>query len=89
MVEGCVYDACQISLQPGDNLILFSDGVPDALDARNIPFSNKGVERVVKEAGTVSATDLGERIIKAVQQHAANRDAHDDITLVCLGRTTT
>jgi sigma-B regulation protein RsbU (phosphoserine phosphatase) len=89
MVEGCAYEACQIALQPGDNLILFSDGVTDALDARNVLFSPKGVQRVVQEAGAVSAAVLGERIIKAVQQHAANRDAHDDITLVCLGRTTT
>jgi phosphoserine phosphatase RsbU/P len=88
MVEGHVYDSCQISLQPGDNLILFSDGVPDALDARNVSFSAKGVQRVVQEAGAVSAAVLGERIIKAVQLHAVNRDPHDDITLVCLGRTT-
>jgi serine phosphatase RsbU (regulator of sigma subunit) len=88
MVEGCTYEVCQIHLQPGDNLILFSDGVPDALDARNTPFSMKGVQRIVQEAGTVLPTALGERIIKAVGQHASNRDPHDDITLVCLGRTT-
>jgi phosphoserine phosphatase RsbU/P len=88
MVEGCAYDACQITLQPGDNLILFSDGVPDALDVRNTPFSMKGVQRVAQEAGAVSPAALGERLIKAVQQHATSRDPHDDITLVCLGRTT-
>ncbi len=88
MVEGCVYDACQIALQPGDNLILFSDGVTDALDVRNNPFSMKGVQRVAAEAGGVSAAVLGERLVKAVQQHATNREPHDDITLICLGRTT-
>lgn len=88
MVEGHVYQSCQIHLQPGDNLILFSDGVTDALDARNVQFSAKGVQRVVKEAGVVSAAVLGEHLIKAVQHHALNRDPHDDITLVCLGRTT-
>ncbi len=87
MTEGCAYDSCQILLQPGDNLILFSDGVTDALDARNNAFSLKGVHRVVQEAGAVSAAALGERIIRAVGQHAVNRDPHDDITLVCLGRT--
>ena len=88
MVEGCVYDACQIALQPGDNLILFSDGVTDALDVRNNPFSMKGVQRVAAEAGGVSAAVLGDRLVKAVQQHATNREPHDDITLICLGRTT-
>jgi sigma-B regulation protein RsbU (phosphoserine phosphatase) len=87
MVEGCPYDSSQLQLQPGDNLFMFSDGVPDALDARNTPFGMTGVQRVVQEAGAVSANVLGERIIKAVVQHASNRDPHDDITLVCLGRT--
>jgi sigma-B regulation protein RsbU (phosphoserine phosphatase) len=87
MVEGCTYDSCQIVLQPGDNLLLFSDGVPDALDARNQSFSMKGVQRVASDAAAASAPLLGERLIKAVLQHAVNRDQHDDITLVCLGRT--
>lgn len=89
MIEGVAYEACQMALAPGDNLILFSDGVPDALDVRNNPFTLKGVQRVVREAGAVSAAVLGERLIKAVAQHATNHDPHDDITLVCLGRTMT
>lgn len=88
MVEGCTYETCQVVLQPGDNLILFSDGVPDALNARNVPFAMTGLERVVQQVGAVSAAALGERIIKGVQKHAVNREPHDDITLVCLGRTT-
>lgn len=88
MIEGCSYDSWQLQLQPGENLILFSDGVPDALDSQNSPFAMTGMQRVVQEAGTVSASVLGERLIKAVAQHASNRDPHDDITLVCLGRTT-
>jgi serine phosphatase RsbU (regulator of sigma subunit) len=88
MMEGCSYDSCQIQLQPGENLILFSDGVLDALDSGNNPFAMTGMQRVVQEAGAVSASVLGERLIKAVAQHASSRDPHDDITLVCLGRTT-
>jgi len=88
MVEGCPYDSFQLQLQPSDNLLLFSDGVPDALDARNNSFAMTGIQRVVQEAGPISASVLGERIIKAVAQHASSGDPHDDITLVCLGRTT-
>jgi serine phosphatase RsbU (regulator of sigma subunit)/pSer/pThr/pTyr-binding forkhead associated (FHA) protein len=86
MVAGSVYSACQISLEPGDSLLLFSDGMTDALDVRNNPFGMKGVERVVAAAGVVPTADLGERLIKAVEQHATNREPHDDLTLVCLGR---
>ncbi len=45
------------------------------------------VHRAVEQAGNISPTVLGERIIRAVQQHAAGRSPHDDVTLVCLGRT--
>jgi serine phosphatase RsbU (regulator of sigma subunit) len=86
MVAGSVYNSCQISLEPGDILLLFSDGITDALDVRNNPFGMKGVERVVAAAGSGTAPALGERTIKAVEQHATNREAHDDLTLVSLGR---
>jgi hypothetical protein len=46
----------------------------------------KGVQRVVQEAVDVSVPSLGERLIKAIRQHARGREPHDDITLVCLGR---
>jgi hypothetical protein len=35
----------------------------------------------------VAAAELGERLIKAVKQHSIGRPPHDDIALVCFGRT--
>jgi serine phosphatase RsbU (regulator of sigma subunit) len=87
VMEGFGFDTCQVTLEPGDSLLMLSDGVPDALDKRENQFTMKGVLRAVQEAGTAGPRQLGERIIKAVQSHAAGRSPHDDITLVCLGRT--
>jgi serine phosphatase RsbU (regulator of sigma subunit) len=87
MLEGFEYGACQAALEPGDCLVFFTDGVPDAVDVRNVPFGNQGVQAAVQSGGPVSAQALGERLIKAVKQHAAGRHQHDDITLVCLSRT--
>ncbi len=55
MVAGSAYNACEIALEPGDNLLLFSDGITDALDVRNNPFGMKGVQRVVAAAEVVAA----------------------------------
>jgi serine phosphatase RsbU (regulator of sigma subunit)/pSer/pThr/pTyr-binding forkhead associated (FHA) protein len=87
MLEGFEYGACQAALEPGDCLVFFTDGVPDAVDVRNVPFGNQGIEAAVRSGGPLGARDLGERLIKAVKQHAAGRDQHDDITLVCVSRT--
>jgi serine phosphatase RsbU (regulator of sigma subunit) len=87
IMEGFSFDTCQAALQAGDSLLMFSDGVLDALDVRENQFTMKGVLRSISDAGAAGPRVLGERIVKAVQQHSTNRSPHDDITLVCLGRT--
>jgi phosphoserine phosphatase RsbU/P len=85
--EGVTFKACPIPLQPGDSLILFTDGIPDALDVRNNQFGQKGMQQALASAGAATPTQLAERLVKAVQTHAAGLSPHDDITLVSFGRT--
>jgi sigma-B regulation protein RsbU (phosphoserine phosphatase) len=81
-----VYGVGKIKLKPGDSLICFTDGVPEALNARNEQFRAYGMYECLAGAGSLSPAQLGERMIKAVQQHAAGQTQHDDITLVTFGR---
>jgi serine phosphatase RsbU (regulator of sigma subunit) len=85
VVDGFDYASCQVKLGPGDCLLIFTDGVPDAMDTENRQFGVKGIYNAVRGERFTSRT-LGECIVKAVKQHAAGRDPHDDITLTCLGR---
>ncbi len=87
IMDGAAFSTHQITLEPGDTLVMFTDGVPEAHDVREKQLTMSGVHRAVEQAGNISPTVLGERIIRAVQQHAAGRSPHDDVTLVCLGRT--
>ena len=82
---GHVYRCCQVPLQPGDGLILFSDGVTDAMNPLGRRFRANGV-RTVLQGGHKSARETGERLIQTVKQHAAGCRQNDDITLVCFGR---
>jgi serine phosphatase RsbU (regulator of sigma subunit) len=87
MLPEQVYGSCQVKLQPGDYLLLFSDGVPDAYNVRNEAFKIDGIYTALEGGGPLSPKGAGERVVKAVKQHAAGRSQHDDITLVCFGRT--
>jgi serine phosphatase RsbU (regulator of sigma subunit) len=87
VLEGYPYQSHQVSLGPGDSLLLFTDGVTDALDTRNAAFNVHGIQAALAGLPTPSPRNLVERVARAVQQHAAGRDPHDDITLVCVGRT--
>jgi serine phosphatase RsbU (regulator of sigma subunit)/pSer/pThr/pTyr-binding forkhead associated (FHA) protein len=88
VMEGFAFESCQATLEPGDSLILYTDGLPDAVDQANAPFGPRGIQSAVLDAsGPSTPRALGERLVTAVRHHAAGRDAPDDLTLVCLGRT--
>jgi serine phosphatase RsbU (regulator of sigma subunit) len=88
ILEGVDYDSCEVTLGPGDSLLLYSDGVSEAPDAKSVAFGIKGIHDTLQQAAPCSPRSLVERLALAVESHAAGRDQHDDITLVCLGRTT-
>jgi serine phosphatase RsbU (regulator of sigma subunit) len=85
VLEGYPYESAQVQLEPGDCMLMFSDGVTEAMDKQNRLINLRAVQNAVQE-GVRGPKPLGERIIKIVKQHSAGRSQHDDITLVCFGR---
>jgi serine phosphatase RsbU (regulator of sigma subunit)/pSer/pThr/pTyr-binding forkhead associated (FHA) protein len=86
MISGLDFDSCQISLEPGDSLLLYTDGVDESANTRGEQFKMAGIERVVRGCGPVGPQEMVERLVSAVKQHAAGRDPHDDVTVVALSR---
>lgn len=88
IMEGFPYESRETQLEPGDCVLIFSDGVTEAMDKENNLLDNKAFDTAVSE-GVRGAKALGERVVKLVKQHAAGRSQSDDITLVCFGRLPT
>jgi serine phosphatase RsbU (regulator of sigma subunit)/FixJ family two-component response regulator len=79
------YEAGNVKLQPGDHLILFTDGV---IEARNNEDAEFGMERLVsllREYARASAPEMLERLRDAVLTFSAGVPQHDDITVMVLG----
>jgi serine phosphatase RsbU (regulator of sigma subunit) len=87
ILQGYAFESCQVPLHPGDTLLMFTDGVTDAVSVQNTTFGPKGMEEALQGGEPVSAQAAVERLTKAVKQYSAGRAPHDDITLVALGRT--
>jgi sigma-B regulation protein RsbU (phosphoserine phosphatase) len=83
--EGSPYEACTVELQPGDSVLLFTDGVTDAKNKQEVSFQMAGVKQAIMD-GPMTPTAMGQRLIAAVKQHALGCKQHDDITVVCFGR---
>ncbi len=92
IVEAYPYEAIEISLEPGDNLVLFTDGVTDAMSPSEEMFGYEGLSLTLTKAPPAGPADrpksLGDRLVKAVRLHANGRPQNDDIAVVCVGRLT-
>lgn len=75
----------RLTLDPGDALILFTDGVTDARNVKNDFFSE---ERLITAAITSSGSAQAslENIVSAVESHIAGCEQYDDITLLAVQR---
>ncbi len=85
--ENFPYEEEVISLHPNDVLLIYSDGVTEAMNATLDQFGEERLKKLLIENKNVSAYELVEKIIAAVKQHAGSFPQSDDITLVVLKRT--
>jgi serine phosphatase RsbU (regulator of sigma subunit) len=75
----------QTHLEPGDILLGYTDGVPEANAANGMFFTMERLVSVLEKPSS-SATDLINRIAKNLQDYIGEADQFDDITLLAIRR---
>jgi serine phosphatase RsbU (regulator of sigma subunit)/serine/threonine protein kinase/tetratricopeptide (TPR) repeat protein len=73
-----------ITLNKGDKVILYTDGVTEAMDSNNKFYSLNRLIEVIKHASSLSAQDLLSHINENIRQHIGDSPQYDDITLVVM-----
>jgi len=86
VMDDSEYQSVDVTLQPGDSMVLCTDGIYDAMNAKGEMFSRERVIAQLKKSSS-SATQQGKELLAAVEAHVAGHPQNDDITLVCFGRT--
>jgi sigma-B regulation protein RsbU (phosphoserine phosphatase) len=80
------YSEASISLEPGDLLLIYSDGIIDAADGSEREFGLERLTELVHEHRGETAMDLVNRILLEVNGHAGEAPQTDDMTLVVIRR---
>ncbi len=75
-----------IPLQPGDLLLIYSDGITEAKNVLEKDFGEERLIDLVQKNLEQPAGDLIERIIAEVKAFAGAAPQHDDITLMVIRR---
>ncbi|MDZ7335132.1 MAG: SpoIIE family protein phosphatase [candidate division KSB1 bacterium] len=73
----------QIRLQPGDHILLYTDGVTEARNARGKMFSSRRLEEILNHPWQ-TPKQLIETVISQVKRHCRSTQPHDDITLLAI-----
>jgi sigma-B regulation protein RsbU (phosphoserine phosphatase) len=76
----------QHSLEPGDVLFTYTDGVTDARDISRAVFSEKRMLALLEQPAD-SAAALLDRVDAALQSHIGSADQFDDITMLAVRRS--
>ena len=79
------YETAEISFDPNERIVLFSDGMIEQPDAAGVQFSHDRVAQVIEESTSV-AGDV-ERIVTAVKEHAGRESLSDDATVASIELT--
>ncbi|HEX5838858.1 MAG TPA: SpoIIE family protein phosphatase [Anaerolineales bacterium] len=74
-----------VILNPGDSLLLYTDGVTDAMNVRNEPFSEERLAEASLQSSP-SSEDLIKDVTTAVDAHIGSCEQYDDITLLAVHR---
>jgi len=86
MMEGASFEEDVIPFNAGDLLVACSDGITEAMNAREVQFGEKRLAAVVKEYRETPASELIEPILAAVKAHVGSATQMDDMTLVVVKR---
>ncbi len=73
-------------MKKGDVLVLFTDGITEAMNELHQEFGEDRFFKVLKENRMASAREITEAVMKKVREFTGNIPQSDDITLVVLKR---
>ena len=77
-------DVFSFSLEPGDVLVLYTDGVTEAVNSKNEFFGGEGIVGAVKPLLGAGAEQLKDAIIESCRRHIDNQKIYDDISVMVL-----
>lgn len=86
VVRNAVYDQGMETFEPGDTLLLFTDGVSEAMDPGGEEYGTDRIENIMRSSMDLSLKELLTKIEKSVEEFHGSSRYYDDFTLMAVRR---
>jgi serine phosphatase RsbU (regulator of sigma subunit) len=80
------YPLNAMRLEPGDLLVLYSDGVTEASDERDMEFGEDGLAEFLRRFGHFGCQDLVQKLVQCVAHYHGSPSFADDFTVLFVKR---
>jgi len=84
LLEGSAWEQETLLVAPGDALVLYTDGIPDARDASGRWFGEERLLEVAQRAQGCTAWEIQEAVLDEIHAFVGDAPRFDDITLMVL-----
>jgi sigma-B regulation protein RsbU (phosphoserine phosphatase) len=81
------YEEITLQLEPGDAVVMVSDGVEDTLNTEDEEFGLQRVENTLQRLASGSAREIADGLREATRLFAGRAETYDDRTIVVLKTT--
>jgi sigma-B regulation protein RsbU (phosphoserine phosphatase) len=71
-------------IRPGDVVLLYTDGVTEAMNAAGDLFGDEALASVVAAHHTLDAPGIRERVLRDVKAFVRDAEPHDDMTMIVI-----
>lgn len=84
ILEDVGYQETRLHLEPGDKVVLYTDGIVETMNEQQEIFGFDRLLEVVQGARPLSAASLLNKIVDQVNTFAGGAPQHDDLTVIVL-----
>ena len=84
VIEEAKFTLRQLTLSPGDKLLLYTDGVTESMDAAGHELGNQATLDTASMCSGMGVEGTIQCILDRVRDHAAGATQSDDITMLCV-----
>lgn len=71
----------RIQLEPGDRVVLYTDGIVEAMNENREEFSEEALDQFTLDNAELPSKDFVRQLIKVLEEHKGAAEQHDDITV--------
>jgi sigma-B regulation protein RsbU (phosphoserine phosphatase) len=86
LLPGVTYERRVVRPQPGDVVLLYSDGVSELTNPAGTELGRDGLIDLVRGVDFTSAESLGIRLVSALRDFRGDREPQDDQTIIVMRR---